>query len=125
MDDTGDGTANGTPHAGAIFAAMNRHAIACGGAGDATNQNSAECGAAIGQPTVAGQWVPTRYPRLDAAANAANYEVYRNEISCDSSFTRVGTVAAPTLTYADNTVVGASPTTTGPGGGANQACMAR
>ena len=39
IDDDGDGVANGTPHAATIFAALNRHGIACGASSDATNQN--------------------------------------------------------------------------------------
>jgi hypothetical protein len=43
IDDDGDGVANGTPHAAAIFAALNRHGIACGAAGDPANQNQTSC----------------------------------------------------------------------------------
>ncbi len=39
-DDNDGNLNNGTPHAAAIFAAMNRHKIACGNATDPANQNS-------------------------------------------------------------------------------------
>ena len=102
IDDDGDGTANGTPHAAAIFAALDRHNIACGAAGDATNQNHTSCPS---QST----------PTLDGTAgNAQNvlswttgggsttrYLVFRNETDCSAGFTRIATVSAPTLSYTD------------------------
>ena len=51
IDDDGDGTGNGTPHAAAIFAALNRHGIACGAAGDPANQNQTSC-PALTTPTL-------------------------------------------------------------------------
>nr|MDA8126941.1 hypothetical protein [Deltaproteobacteria bacterium] len=38
-DDADVDPSNGTPHAGAIYAPLARHKIACGTAGDAANQN--------------------------------------------------------------------------------------
>jgi hypothetical protein len=43
VDDDDGNLANGTPHAAAIFAAFDRHKIACGLASDASNQNSTIC----------------------------------------------------------------------------------
>ena len=54
IDDDGDGTANGTPHAGAIFSAMADHNIACGAAGDPSNQNQSSC-PTLGAPTLTGE----------------------------------------------------------------------
>src|SRR5262249_57366627 len=51
QDDDDGNLANGTPHAAAIFAAFDRHHIACGSAGDASNQNSSSC-PAIAAPTL-------------------------------------------------------------------------
>lgn len=106
VDDTDGNLANGTPHAAAIFAALNRHGIACGAAGDATNQNQSTC-PAIGVSTVSGT-LGTNQVSLTwtAAVGAVGYEVYRNEVSCGSGFTRLGTVAAPTLAYTDTTALG-------------------
>ncbi len=105
IDDDGDGTENGTPHAAAIFAALDRHNIACGEAGDAKNQNQTSCPpltvgiltASAGSDAATLSW--------DAVANATRYHIFRNEIGCDAGFTRVATVDAPTTTYTDTTVV--------------------
>ena len=106
VDDTDGNVTNGTPHAAAIFAALNRHGIACGAAGDAANQNQSTC-PAIGVPTVSGT-LGTNQVSLTwtAAVGAVSYEVYRNEVSCGSGFIRLGTVAAPTVTYNDTTALG-------------------
>ncbi|MEW6758931.1 MAG: proprotein convertase P-domain-containing protein, partial [Acidobacteriota bacterium] len=106
FDDDGDGTANGTPHAAAIYASLARHGIACGAAGDATNQNQTSC------PTLT---VPTAAVTsgsdsalltwTSGGAGATRYFVYRNEMNCDAGFTKVATVNAPALAYTDTTVV--------------------
>jgi len=105
IDDDGDGTANGTPHAAAIFASLNRHRIACGLAGDATNQNQTSC-PALTTPVLTGvagsnsavlTWT-------SGGASATRYLIFRNESSCTAGFTRVATVSAPTLNYTDTTV---------------------
>jgi trimeric autotransporter adhesin len=102
IDDDGDGTANGTPHAAAVFAALARHNIACGAAGDATNQNHTACpslttstlsGAAGNNQTVL-NWTT-------GGASATRYFIYKNESGCDVAFTKIATVTAPTLTYTD------------------------
>lgn len=106
IDDDGDGTANGTPHAAAIFAALNRHKIACGLVGDVTNQNQTSC-PALTTPTVSGvagsNQVTVNW--TSGGANATRYFVYRNETSCTAGFTKIATVTAPTLTYADTNCV--------------------
>lgn len=103
MDDDGDGVANGTPHAAAIFAALNRHGIGCGASGDATNQNETSC-PTLTTPTLSGangnnsnslSWTT-------GGANATRYFVFRNETSCTTGFTRIATVTAPTLIYTDS-----------------------
>jgi hypothetical protein len=106
IDDDGDGTANGTPHAAAIFAALDRHGIACGAAGDPANQNQTSCPplttptlmATAGSHQVNLSWT-------SGGANATRYFVFRNETGCAAGFTRIATVAAPTLTYTDTAVV--------------------
>jgi len=92
VDDDDGNLANGTPHAAAIFAAFNRHKIACGAAADASNQNSATC-PAIGTPVLSGtpaagaaqlNWTPV--------AGAASYNVLRNDLSCAAGSTVVANV---------------------------------
>jgi hypothetical protein len=106
IDDDGDGTGNGTPHAAAIFAALNRHGIACGAAGDATNQNQTSC-PALTTPTLTAS-ADSHQVNLTwttGGASATRYFVFRNETGCNSGFTRIATVNAPTLTYTDTGVV--------------------
>jgi trimeric autotransporter adhesin len=106
IDDDGDGTANGTPHAAAIFAALNRHGIACGAAADPTNQNQTSC-PALTTPTLTA--TPTSHQVTlnwtSGGASATRYFVFRNETGCSAGFTLIHTVAAPTLTYTDTAVV--------------------
>ena len=105
IDDDGDGTANGTPHAQAIFQALNRHNIACGNANDATNQNNSNCpsleaptlSATAGSNTVLLNWSQSN--------NATKYNIYRNELNCNAGFTKIGSVNAPSTTFADTQVV--------------------
>ncbi|HEX4825425.1 MAG TPA: choice-of-anchor J domain-containing protein [Candidatus Polarisedimenticolaceae bacterium] len=102
QDDDDGNLANGTPHAAAIFAAFNRHNIACGNASDASNQSSSSCPSILAPAltTTAGSssaglsWTPV--------ANAATYLVLRNDAGCDAGSTIVATVTAPTTTYTDS-----------------------
>ncbi|HNT18771.1 MAG TPA: hypothetical protein PKJ37_12890, partial [Acidobacteriota bacterium] len=105
LDDDGDGTANGTPHAAAIFAALKRHNIACGAAGDPTNQNQTSCPGLTAPvlSAIAGSEAVTL--NVTPVANASRYFFYRNETGCDSGFTKVGSVFAPTTSFVDTTPV--------------------
>ncbi len=105
VDDDDGNLSNGTPHAAAIYAAFNRHGIACS---TAVNTNSTTC-PSIGQPVltatagsgqVALSWT--------AATNASKYLVLRNEFSPSSGMVIVATVTgtsytdtavAPNITY--------------------------
>jgi hypothetical protein len=106
IDDDGDGTANGTPHAAAIFAALNRHGIACGNATDTTNQNQTSC-PALTTPTLTATAANNQATLnwTTGGSNASRYFVLRNETSCSAGFTRINTVSAPTLTDTDLGVV--------------------
>jgi len=105
FDDSGDGTANGTPHAQAIFQAFNRHNIASGAAGDPSNQNQTTC-PALAVSTLSGA-AGSNSAVLDwgDVPGAARYFIFRNDTSCDSGFVKIATVAGPTLTYTDPTAV--------------------
>lgn len=106
IDDDGDGTANGTPHAAAIFAALNRHGIACGAVGDPANQNQTTCPVLTAptlSATAANHQITLNWTSGGVAAT--RYFVMRNETGCGAGFTRIATVAAPTLTYTDSLVV--------------------
>ena len=105
IDDDGDGTANGTPHAAAIFAALDRHGIACGTATDPENMNQTSCPGLV-TPTVIGTGGNNSAElSWDAVINATRYFVYRNEIDCNAGYTKVAEVGAPTTDFTDTEVV--------------------
>jgi hypothetical protein len=92
-DDDDGNLSNGTPHAAAIFAAFDRHDIACGIGSDPENQNTSSC-PALAAPVVS---FTAGTDELDvqwgAVANAASYRVYRNEIGCDRAQVPLADVA--------------------------------
>ena len=98
VDDDDGNLANGTPHAAALFGAFNRHKIACGAAGDASNQNSSTC--PVLSPTVLTSSGGPASASLSwtASAGAASYRVLRNDLGCSSGFTIVGTTAGTSFT---------------------------
>src|SRR5436309_2837019 len=101
IDDDDGNLNNGTPHAAAIFAAFNRHSIACGAAGDPSNQTTSSCpsiggpslSARAGSGSVSLSWT--------AVPNAVSYNVLRNDAGCSSAHTIIASVAAPGTTYTD------------------------
>jgi fibronectin type 3 domain-containing protein len=101
IDDDDGNLDNGTPHAAAIFAAFDRHNIACGSASDDSNQNYSNC------PTIAGTTLSgsagsnSASLSWDAVPDAAYYNILRNDIGCEHSFTLAATVNAPTTTFTD------------------------
>ena len=104
LDDDGDGVANGTPHAASIFAALDRHNIACGASTDPQNQNTTSC-PALAATTVTGIGEnSTAVLSWDAVPGATRYLIYRNDIDCDAGFIKVGEVAAPAVTFTDASV---------------------
>jgi len=107
MDDDGDGTANGTPHAAAIFSALNRHQIACGAAGDTANQNQRNSSCpTLAKPTLTGSGGPTHiHLSWSAVTGATRYFLYRTEGGCASGFTRIAVPTPPTTTYTDTGLV--------------------
>ena len=101
MADDDDGNlANGTPHAAAIFAAFDRHAIACGTAASTGNRNSTICPvmeaphleATRGQQSIGLTWTPV--------PGATGYRLLRTEIACDSSQNVISTAPASTTAFA-------------------------
>ncbi|MBN2382319.1 hypothetical protein JXQ70_05495, partial [bacterium] len=108
IDDDGDGTANGTPHAAGIFAALDRHEIACGASTDPENQNhtNVEC-PDLAEPQNFSGYGQNNQVVLDwdTVTDADRYDIYRNESGCSAGFTKVGEVSAPTTTFTDTNVV--------------------
>ncbi len=100
VDDADGNLANGTPHASAIYAAFNRHNIACS---TTVNTDDGSCGtipAPILNATAANGQVLVNW---SASVGAASYNVLRNEVGCDAGYTKVANVAV--TTYTDSTVV--------------------
>jgi hypothetical protein len=89
-DDDDGNLANGTPHMAAIFAAYDRHGIACA-------TPTVQDGGCASTPTTAPNVVATPFDRAvvvtwDAVANASGYRIYRTEgvQACDFGKTLVG-----------------------------------
>jgi hypothetical protein len=106
-DDDDGNFANGTPHAAAIFAAFDRHGIACGQAGDASNQNSTTC-PVLGAPVLSGtaasaaallSWTPV--------SGSIGYRILRNDSGCDTGTTRLSVLTGTTFT--DSGLINAYP----------------
>ena len=99
-DDDNGNLSDGTPHAAAIYAAFNRHLIACT---TTVHTNSTTC-ASIGQPTLtATAGTGTVSLSWTAASGATSYTVLRNEMSATSGMTIIAKGVTGT-TYTDNVV---------------------
>ena len=102
MDDDDGNLANGTPHSCQLFAAFNRHGIAC-----ATDPGANVCFRAC---------TPPAPPQVDLAdgdktttvtwptsGSGLVYDVFRNEIGCDAGFAKIADNLGST-TFADGAV---------------------
>lgn len=101
-DDDDGNLNNGTPHAAAIFAAFNRHRIACGAATDASNQSNSSC-PTIAAPVVsvvAGSGSTT--VNWGAVPGASRYRILRNDLGCTYAQIIIGEVNAPGTSYVDS-----------------------
>jgi len=102
VDDDDGNLANGTPHGGALFAAFNRHGIAC----------PTDPGASISFAGCAAPATPTLTitPGDNSAAlswttsGTAVYDVFRNETGCNAGFTKI--VSGTAATSLTDTAVG-------------------
>ncbi len=104
IEDDDDGNLdNGTPHAAAIFAAFDRHALACGSASDPANQDTSSCPSLATPALAATAGSNSASLSWSAVAGANDYLVQRNDISCDAfTFNVVDTIPAPTTSYVDD-----------------------
>jgi hypothetical protein len=91
VDDDDGNLSNGTPHGGALYAAFNRHGIAC----------TTDAGASVSFAGCAAPAVPTI--SLSAGSNSVSvgiagssgvYDIYRNEQGCNSGFVKVANDAS-------------------------------
>lgn len=105
-DDNGD-LSDGTPHMTALFAAFNRHNVACA---TPTPQNSG-CGGGFGTATATVTATPGTYLASlswTPVAGATRYWVYRTEgfpeAGCNFGKALIATVNAPATSYVDTQV---------------------
>ena len=98
VDDDDGNLANGTPHGGAIYAAFNRHGIACAGDAGATLTFSG----CTPPPTPTLTVVPSANQVSLSWTNSGVgyvYDVLRNESGCNAGFTKISNdLATTTLT---------------------------
>ena len=94
VDDDDGNLTNGTPHGAALFAAFNRHGIACttdAGAGTSFNGCTQPAVPALtispGDNSATLSWT---------ASGSAVYDVFRNETGCNAGFTKVVSSGAAT-----------------------------
>ncbi len=94
VDDDDGNLSNGTPHGGALFAAFNRHGIACTtDAGASTTHAGCTAPATPTLTVTAG----TDSAALSwTASGSAVYDVFRNEFGCNAGFTKISSGAAAT-----------------------------
>ncbi len=103
IDDDDGNLANGTPHGAAIFAAFDRHKIACGTAGAASNKSTTIC-PPIGATALSAVTAPASAQlSWTPVANATGYKILRNDAGCAAGFTAIATVAG--TGYNDTTLV--------------------
>ena len=89
IDDNDGNLTNGTPHAAAIFAAFDRHKIACGAAGDASNQNSTTCPVLLAPTLSATAGSASASLTWTAVPGALFYKILRNDAGCQAGTTRL------------------------------------
>ncbi|HEX3528659.1 MAG TPA: hypothetical protein VH988_16475 [Thermoanaerobaculia bacterium] len=86
VDDDDGNLANGTPHGGSLFAAFNRHGIAC--TTDAGASTSFAGCAAPAAPTVTAT-PGNNSVGLSWSGSSGVYDVFRNETGCNAGFTKI------------------------------------
>jgi len=100
-DDDGD-LSNGTPHAAAIFAAFDRHALACGSVSDAANQSTSGCPSLAMPVLTATEIVSGTELSWTAITNADEYRVYRGDLGCDRQQIPIAALPATETTFLDS-----------------------
>ncbi len=86
VDDDDGNLSNGTPHSAALFAAFNRHGIACTtDAGASTSFSGCTAPATPTLTVTAGN----NSAALSWTATGAVYDVFRNEAGCNAGFTKI------------------------------------
>ncbi len=99
-DDDGD-LENGTPHAAEMFAAFDRHDIACGSSGDAENQSTSSCPSLDAPVLNVTETVSGTELSWGAVTGAAEYRVYRGELGCNGQQIPIASLTGGETTYLD------------------------
>jgi len=103
VDDDDGNLSNGTPHSGALFAAFNRHGIACTtDAGASTSFSGCTPPAA---PSVS--YTPGNNSVAISVSGTGVYDIFRNEVGCNAGFTKIANDNGGSLT--DTGVANGSP----------------
>jgi hypothetical protein len=100
VDDDDGNLTNGTPHSAALFAAFNRHGIAC--TTDAGASTSFAGCTAPATPTLS-VTAGNNSAALSWTATGAVYDVFRNELGCNAGFTKI--VSGGSATSLNDTVL--------------------
>jgi hypothetical protein len=99
LDDDDGNLANGTPHGGALFAAFDRHGIAC-----ASDPGASTTFSGCTAPPTPHVKVKGRNKKVKVSWNASAgtvYDVYRNEAGCNAGFTKIASLSADDYTDHD------------------------
>ena len=94
VDDDDGNLSNGTPHGGALFAAFNRHAIACTTDAGA-NTTFAGC-TPPASPTLSVTGGSNSAALSWTASGSSTYDVFRNETGCNAGFTKISSGTSAT-----------------------------
>ncbi len=99
IDDDDGNLANGTPHSCNLFAAFNRHGLAC-----AADLAANTCFAACTPPAAPGLTLTPSDNRVTLNLSGTGvFDLYRNETGCNAGFTKIANDVAAT-SYADTAV---------------------
>jgi hypothetical protein len=94
VDDDDGNLTNGTPHGGALFAAFNRHGIAC--TTDAGASTTFAGCAAPATPTLSATGGSNSASLSWTASGSSTYDVFRNEAGCNAGFTKIASGTSAT-----------------------------
>jgi trimeric autotransporter adhesin len=98
VDDDDGNLSNGTPHGGALFAAFNRHGIACTTDAGANTTSRGCVQPAVPNLTVAGGNNSVTVTWTSSSTGVV-YDIYRNERDCNTGFIKIADdVSAPRST---------------------------
>jgi hypothetical protein len=85
IDDDDGNLANGTPHGAALFAAFNRHGIACG-----TDPGAGVTFAACTPPAVPSVTLAPGNNKVSVTVSGTGvFDIFRNEIGCNAGFAKI------------------------------------